>query len=466
MKNYSERVEYALNKAQAFDSAREVEIFLGANKLLTIRAAVGRILESKIIEDAGLGIRILTHDSGLGFSSTCDFSDQAIILAIEEALTIARHRKVSPDYSFATSQVSSRKKIHHDTKIVDAMYSYEDINEQVNQMLSETLNKDPRITEAAGPTHLLEFSKRLMNTHSIDIAETGTFWQMELMAIAESSSDRREGSDASAGFSLSEIDTASLVTHATDMAVRSLGGKDIDAGTYEMVFSSCSMSTLLGWLAYILYPQNQERNMPLLKDKVGEEIASTLMNVGNDPLRVPSPVSGVYDDEGVPTRNIVLLDKGVYRESPLDTYYATGLATKSNGSAYRTQSGSGMTSYPGQLYQSEPIPMLPAMYMEGGNKSMEEMIASVHKGIFLDFLHYAYITNGGTGDYTGILRQGTFLIENGEITTPIKKCRLLDNMIKMMKNITQVGEARMAGHWMNIKETPPVTISRVNLIPY
>ncbi|UCG68710.1 MAG: TldD/PmbA family protein, partial [Thermoplasmata archaeon] len=425
MHDYSERIEYALAKTQTHAQTAQAEVFLGANNLLTIRSAVGKVLESKIIQDAGLGIRILTKDAGLGFSSTCDFSDQALDKAIREALAIAKYRKVDSNYSFATPQTTNRTFTHYDKKLVETIHDYTDINAQVNQMIVETLDKDAAITEAAGPTHLVEYSKNVMNTNGVDVAEKGTFWKIELMAIAESATDRREGSHSSSGYALNEIETASLSDHAADMAVRALDGQKVEAGTYEMIFSSMSVSTLLGWLGYVMVPQNQERNMPLLKDKIGEQIAFEGVTMGHDPLRVSSPVSGAYDDEGVPTRDIALIKDGVHREIPLDTYYATGLNTQSNGNAYRSQAGSGMTSYPGQLYQSEPLPLLPAVYMEGGTSSIDEMIASTQKGIYLVFLHYAYITNGGTGDYTGILRQGTFLIENGEITVPIQKCRLL-----------------------------------------
>ena len=73
---YAERVEYAEKKALEMASVKQAEIFLGVNKLLTIRSAVGTILESKIIQDAGIGIRLITKDNHMGFSSTCDLGDK------------------------------------------------------------------------------------------------------------------------------------------------------------------------------------------------------------------------------------------------------------------------------------------------------------------------------------------------------------------------------------------------------
>ncbi|MFX1513425.1 MAG: TldD/PmbA family protein [Promethearchaeota archaeon] len=465
MQYYSERLEHALVKAESQKTVRQAEVFLGANKLLTIRSAVSKILESKIIQDAGLGIRVLTKD-GSGFSSTCDFSDKSISETIDEAVAIAKYRKIDPAYSFASPQKTDRENKFHDPKLVEAIFSYEDINDQINQMLQETSELNPAIKEVAGPIHLVHYSKQIMNSHGVDVSETGTWWTIELMAVAESAIDRREGTDASGGWRLDEIDTKSLSEHAVDMAVRSLDGKKIDGGSYELILSPVSVSTYISWLSLLTRPQFQERNMPLLKDKIGEQISSTLMTVGNDPLRVPSSVSGAYDDEGVPTRDIVLIEEGVFKEMPLDTFYATQFKTNSKGTGYRQQAGSGMTNYPGQLYQSEPTPYLPSIYMESGNSNVEEMIAETKNGVYLDFLHYAYITNGGTGDYTGVLRQGTFLIKNGEIRGALQKCRLLDNIIEMAKGIEMVGVSQMAGHWSSIMHVPPIKITRVNITPY
>ena len=206
--------------------------------------------------------------------------------------------------------------------------------------------------------------------------------------------------------------------------------------------------------------------MPLLKDRIGDKVGSDKFSVINDPLKVPSPISGAYDDEGSPTKEITLFEKGIYKGMPLDTYYANKFDAVSNGNGYRISGSSGMTSYPGQLYQSEPQPSLPSLYMEGGESSIEEMIADVKKGVYLDFLHYAYITNGSTGDYTGILRQGSFLIKNGKIVHPLKKCRLMDNIIEMAKRIEMVGESVMTGHWTTRLMTPPVKINKVSLEPY
>ncbi len=465
MKDYSERLEFALTKAESQKTVNQAEVFLGANKLLTIRSAVSKILESKIIQDAGLGIRVLTKD-GSGFSSTCDFSDQSILEIVEEAVAIAKYRKVDPAYSFASPLKAERESKFYDPKLVDAIFSYEDINEQVNQMLHETAELNPAIKEVAGPTHLVHFSKHIMNSHGVNISETGTWWTIELMAVAESMTDRREGTDASGGWKLSEINTKPLSEHAVDMAVRSLDGQKIEGGSYELILSPISVSTFIGWLSLLTRPQFQERNMPLLKDKIGEQIASKNLTVGNDPLRVPSSVSGAYDDEGVPTQDIVLIEEGVFKEMPLDTFYATQFKTNSKGTGYRQQAGSGMTNYPGQLYQSEPTPYLSSLYMESGKSNVEEMITETKNGVYLDFLHYAYITNGGTGDYTGVLRQGTFLIKNGEIQGALQKCRLLDNIIEMAKGIEMVGTSRMAGHWSDIKYVPPMKIKQVNITPY
>jgi PmbA protein len=464
--DYSERLEFILNKALKKENVEEIEVFCGANNVLTIRSAVGMILESKLIQDAGIGLRLLTNDHCMGFSSTCDLSDDSLMKLIDETMSVAKYRKVPVNYGFSKPTKSDRKFSFYDKKLVDAIFDYSDINLKVNNMITDSKGLHKSITETSGPVHLVEYSKYLQNSHGVRINEKGTFWQAELFAIAESSTDRREGSDSSGGWKLSEFKPEKLANHAAKMAVDCLDGENVERGDYEIILSSGSVATFLDWLSMLTLPQYQEKNMPLLRDRIGDRVASEEFTVINDPLKVPSPISGAYDDEGSPTQEITLFENGIYKGMPLDTYYANKFDAISNGNGYRTVGSSGMTSYPGQLYQSEPVPSLPSIYMKGGNSSVEEMIADVKKGVYLDYLHYAYITNGATGDYTGILRQGSFLIKNGEIKTPLKKCRLMDNIIEMAKGIQMVGESTMSGHWTSRLMAPPVKIDKVSLEPY
>lgn len=467
MTDYSERVEYALTKAQTNPEVEHVEVFLGANLLLTIRAAVRKILENKIIQDAGVGIRILTKDHGLGFASTSELSDHGILTSIEEAIALARYRKMDPDYAFPTPQETSRRNQYHDPHLIETIHSYQDLNAQINQMLQETGEFHPAITEIGGPTHLLHFHKHVMNSNGVDISESGTYWTMEILTAATSPTDRREGSASAAGWRISDLNPTSLAQHTADIAVKTLDGKAVTPGAYEVILSPTSVANFLHWLTELTIPHNQERHLPLLKNKIGDQIAANLVTIGNDPLKVPCKVSGAYDDEGIPTQNLTLIKNGIFQNMPFDTFYGHQFETGSNGNGYRTGGGTtGMTRYPGQLYQSEPLPELPAIYMEGGDATTEEMIAETKKGIYLDFLHYGNITNGDTGDYAGILRQGTFWIENGEIQYPIQKCRLIDNIIEMTQNIDMISSSKMAGHWGTMMRVPSIKIAQVQITPY
>ncbi len=349
--DHSERVEYALTKAQTNSTVEQVEVFLGTNLLLTIRAAVGKILESKIIQDAGVGIRIITKDHGVGFSSTCDLSNQAIIEAIKEAISLARYRKVDTSFTFPIPKKSTNKHPFFDNNLKEAIFDYQKINEQINQLLQETMDINPAIKEAGGPTHLLQYQKHIMNSNGSDITEMGTYWTQELFAIAESQTEARDGSESNAGWRLSDFNKCALAHHAADMALTTLGGKNVESGSYDIILSPVSVATFLQGLTQLLLPQNQEKHMSVLKDRISEQIASPLVSIVNNPLEVPCPVSGVFDDEGTPTQNLSLIENGIFKNMPVDSSYAHQFTTTASGNGYRigtiTDWLPGMTVYPG-----------------------------------------------------------------------------------------------------------------------
>jgi predicted Zn-dependent protease len=271
--DYAERLEYTLTKASTKENVKEVEVFCGANTVLTIRSAAAMILESKLIQDAGIGLRLLTEDHCMGFSSTSDLTDKSLNNLIDETMSVAKYRKVPETYRFSQPTKSDREFSFYDKKLVDAIFDYSDINSKVNNMIAYAKNLHKSITETSGPVHLIEYSKYLQNSHGVKINEKGTFWQAELFAIAESSTDRREGSDSSGGWKLSEFEPEKLASHAAKMAVDCLDGDTIERGDYEIILSAGSVATFLGWFTLLTLPQNQEKNMPLLRDRIGDRVA-------------------------------------------------------------------------------------------------------------------------------------------------------------------------------------------------
>ena len=79
--------------------------------------------------------------------------------------------------------------------------------------------------------------------------------------------------------------------------------------------------------------------------------------------------------------------------------------------------------------------------MEGGDASLQDLIASVERGLLVTHLWYIRGVNPQTLQQTGLTRDGLFLIENGKITTPVMNMRFLESPVRLLQNTLRIGKA-------------------------
>jgi predicted Zn-dependent protease len=96
--------------------------------------------------------------------------------------------------------------------------------------------------------------------------------------------------------------------------------------------------------------------------------------------------------------------------------------------------------YWAQRQSVEPSGFPSGWYMSGGDSTMEDMIASTERGLLLTRFWYIRGVDPRTILFTGLTRDGTFLIENGEISHPVKNFRWNESPIFMLNNIEMMGE--------------------------
>ena len=167
----------------------------------------------------------------------------------------------------------------------------------------------------------------------------------------------------------------------------------------------------------------------------------------------PAPV----DDEGTPSQKQIVIDEGILKEFVYDSFYAAMNEKKTTGNAIRAPFAVGVSSFPGKNYNGEPIPLLRNPYFETGKWKKEEIIEDTKKGLLIRRFHYTRLTNPTRGDFTSVLRMGLYSVKKGEITGSVKKARLLDNLLNLLKRVDAVSDKLVvAGSWGNYAHTPVI----------
>jgi len=169
-----------------------------------------------------------------------------------------------------------------------------------------------------------------------------------------------------------------------------------------------------------------------LVDKIGSEVACSKLTLIDDPTVADSYGVRAFDDEGVPTRRNIIIERGI-----LKSYLHNSATAKKFG--VETTGNAGLIS---------PHPW--NLIVEPGEKSFEEILAEIDRGIYVTNDWYLRYQNYRNGDFSTIPRDGMFMIRNGEISSSIRELRISDNMLRILKNIREISRTRIWVKWWEV----------------
>ena len=144
-----------------------------------------------------------------------------------------------------------------------------------------------------------------------------------------------------------------------------------------------------------------------------------------DDARDPDTIGIPFDFEGTPKQRVALIENGVFR---------TGVHDRRSGA----QAGTGSTGH--GLPAPNPDGAFPLnVFLEPGDASLEDMIAATSRGVLVTRFHYSNVVNPVESSITGMTRDGTFLIEDGEIKHPVKNFRFTQSVLEALSNVQMIG---------------------------
>jgi len=433
---------------------KEAEAYVVSNRVLTIRLVNNAVFEAKGVHDIGLGVRVI-KDKGLGFSSTAQFSKRALEKVVDAAIAASNARKLPFKYSFPKP-----KKIPKVGKIFDKKLAElpPDMGVEIAySMIENALEHDSKIADTAGVLNLVEYHTVVLNTHGVSAPNEGTFFEASLTATAKRGTKSAEGSAATAGRSLKEFKPEEIGHESAEMAVAGLKAKKIEAGKYTVVLDHEPTLGVIGYVAAFVSPMIAKLYIPLFLDKIGKKVASEELTVVDDPLMPGGIGSSPIDDEGVPSKKLTIINKGILKRFVYDSFYGALEKKNTTGSALRAIFAVGISAFPGKNYNQEPIPIPRNITVKPGKWKRDEIIEDTKKGLLVRRFHYTRVTNPTRGDFTSVLRMGLYQIKNGEIQNAVSKSRILDNILNMMKNINAISkELVVAGGWGDYAHMPAI----------
>jgi len=170
-----------------------------------------------------------------------------------------------------------------------------------------------------------------------------------------------------------------------------------------------------------------------ISDKLGEKIFDQKLTIYNDPLNDKMPGARSFDDEGTSCQYFPIIKNGVLKNFYYDLHYASKLNTRPTGHGFRS------AVWGGDPVTIRPIPSLDHLYIKPGDKSFEELIGSIDRGIIVAGALGAHSGNIPNGDFSVGLCPGLY-VENGEIIGYVKDVMVAGNIYDVMKNVVAVAD--------------------------
>jgi predicted Zn-dependent protease len=223
----------------------------------------------------------------------------------------------------------------------------------------------------------------------------------------------------------SQVDVKAVAQHAIDKARLSRNPVAIEPGRYTVILEPQAVGDLVQLLAFALDARSADEGRSAFSKqgggtKIGEKVVDERVTLLSDPAD-PQLLSNTFDGQGLPARRQVWIENGILKKLTYSRFWA-------------------------QKKNQQPDAGTNAVKLVGGTQSIEDLIKSTPRGVLVTRLWYLRQVDPRTELYTGLTRDGTFLIENGKLAKSVKNFRFNESPIFMLNNLEALGRAeRVAG---------------------
>ncbi len=202
------------------------------------------------------------------------------------------------------------------------------------------------------------------------------------------------------------------------MKVKAAGSEivDVEPGEYEVVLAPRVIGELIFYLSYGMSASSLDMKRSFFEGKLDQKIFPESITLRDNP-DYPGLIQYAYNHDGHIYKPVTLIENGVFKNFFVDNYYGRKLNMEKNGA--------------GGL----------CIVLEPGEETLEELIKPIKRGLYISSLHYMNFINPKETSVTGLTRDGTFLIEDGEITRVVNNLRYTQRIAEIVERITGIENA-------------------------
>ena len=401
-----------LSKVLSFSKADECLVSIGGGDTGNLRYARNSVSTSGAVGSTQLVV-VSIFGRKQGVTTINEYDDASLEKAVRRAEALAQLAPENPEHMPVlgpqTYQAAAKTFVEGTAAISTELRA---------RLAGQSLDiaRDATVTAAGYLEHSAGFSA-LMNSRGLFAYGTAT--NVNFSVTMRTNDGSGSGYAAGSYNDIADLDVAAASKAAAWKAAKSGGAKALEPGKYTVVLEPAAGIVLLENLYGALDARSADEGRSFLslpggKTRLGEKLVDQQVNIYSDPWDARMP-TGNYNGEGLPQEKISWIENGVVKNLFYSRYWA-------------------------QKKGVRPVPAPDGVIMTGGNATLEELIKGTEKGVLVTRLWYIRAVDPQTLLYTGLTRDGTFYIENGEIKYPVKNFRFNESPIIMLNNLEALGK--------------------------
>ncbi|MFC3200845.1 metalloprotease PmbA [Alteromonas oceani] len=399
--------------------ATQAEASMSKVEGISVSSRLREVENIEFTNDGGLGISVYVGKHK-GSASTADLSMEALALAVEKAVDIAKYTSEDPCTGLADAELIATEFPDLDLYHPVPLDPQKAIKTAVAAE-SAALDYDPRITNSDGASYNANMGMRVYgNTHGINAGYTSSRYSLSCMVIASDNDDMQRDYAYTVSRDASKLDSAEAVgLEAAQCTVARLGAQKIKTATVPVLIDKQLASSLFGHYVGAISGGSLYRRSSFLLDKLGSQVFPEWLNIVERPHLKGGLASSNFDHEGVATKDMTIVDSGKLSTYLYTSYSARKLNTVTNGHA-------------GGIHN---------WIVSDSGQSDAELLKTMGTGLYVTEMMGQGV-NIVTGDYSR--GAAGFWVENGVIQYPVHEVTIAGTLQDMFANIVAIGAERDA----------------------
>lgn len=422
-----EEARKILEKALSFSKADICEVNLGGSNSGNIRYARNTVSTSGYSSNQTLVVQS-SYGKKSGTATIDEFDDASLEKVVRRAEELAQFSPENPEFMEPLGPQTYDESISFNEATANVSPEYR--AEVAKNSIEPAAAKD---VTAAGYFNDSDGFSAMMNSKGLFAYNRSTNTDF---TVTMRTNDGTGSGWVSRDFNdISKFDAAEASKIAIDKAVLSREAKAIEPGKYTVILEPAAASDLLGNMFRSFDARSADEGRSFMSapdgaNKLGQKIVDERVSIWTDPLH-PDVPTATWNGEGQPLQKRMFIENGVVKNLAYSRFWAEKKGV-------------------------DPVPFPSNGIMAGGDASLEDLIKSTKKGILVTRLWYIRSVDPQTLLYTGLTRDGTFYIENGQIKYPVKNFRFNESPIIMLNNLETLGkQVRIDGNlipYMKIRD--------------